>query len=124
VEHRSDIEGLRAIAVIAVLLFHFGVPGTDGGYVGVDVFFVISGFLITALLLREKEATGTISLRDFYARRIRRLLPVSFAVVVVTAIAGIVWLSPARLDDFAQEIVAAALFFPNMLFASRGANYL
>ena len=123
-EHRSDIEGLRAIAVIAVLLFHFGVPGTDGGYVGVDVFFVISGFLITALLLREKEATGTISLRDFYARRIRRLLPVSFAVVVVTAIAGIVWLSPARLDDFAQEIVSAALFFPNMLFASRGANYL
>jgi peptidoglycan/LPS O-acetylase OafA/YrhL len=124
VEHRSDIEGLRAIAVIAVLLFHFGVPGTDGGYVGVDVFFVISGFLITALLLREKEATGTISLKDFYARRIRRLLPVSFAVVVITAVAGIVWLSPARLDDFAQEIVAAALFFPNMLFASRGANYL
>ena len=123
-EHRSDIEGLRAIAVIAVLLFHFGVPGTDGGYVGVDVFFVISGFLITALLLREKEATDTISLRDFYARRIRRLLPVSFAVVVVTAIGGIVWLSPARLDDFAQEIVATALFFPNMLFASRGANYL
>ncbi|CAB4553806.1 MAG: acyltransferase family protein [Actinobacteria bacterium] len=123
-EHRSDIEGLRAIAVIAVLLFHFGVPGTDGGYVGVDVFFVISGFLITALLLREKEATGTISLRDFYARRIRRLLPVSFAVVAVTAIAGIVWLSPARLDNFAEEIVAAALFFPNMLFASRGANYL
>lgn len=123
-EHRSDIEGLRAIAVIAVLLFHFGVPGTDGGYVGVDVFFVISGFLITALLLREKEATGTISLRDFYARRIRRLLPVSFVVIAITAVAGIIWLSPARLDDFAQEIVAAALFFPNMLFASRGANYL
>jgi peptidoglycan/LPS O-acetylase OafA/YrhL len=85
VGHRFDIEGLRAIAVIAVLLFHFGVPGTDGGYVGVDVFFVISGFLITALLLREKEATGTISLRDFYARRIRRLLPVSFFVVAITA---------------------------------------
>ena len=123
-EHRSDIEGLRAIAVIAVLLFHFGVPGTDGGYVGVDVFFVISGFLITALLLREKEATGTISLRDFYARRIRRLLPVSFVVIAVTTVAGIIWLSPARLDNFAEEIVAAALFFPNMLFASRGANYL
>jgi len=124
VEHRSDIEGLRAIAVVAVLLFHFGVPGTDGGYVGVDVFFVISGFLITALLLREKESTGTISLRDFYARRIRRLLPVSCVVIAITAIAGIIWLSPARLDDFAQEIVATALFFPNMLFASRGANYL
>ena len=123
-EHRFDIEGLRAIAVIAVLLFHFGVPGTDGGYVGVDVFFVISGFLITALLLREKEATGTISLKDFYARRIRRLLPVSFVVIAITAVAGIIWLSPARLDDFAQEIVATALFFPNMLFASRGANYL
>lgn len=123
-EHRFDIEGLRAIAVIAVLLFHFGVPGTNGGYVGVDVFFVISGFLITALLLREKEATGTISLRDFYARRIRRLLPVSFIVIAVTAIAGIIWLSPARLDNFAQEIVAAALFFPNMLFALRGGNYL
>ena len=85
-KHRRDIEGLRAVAVLAVLLFHFGVPGTQGGYIGVDIFFVISGFLITSLLLDERMTTGRVSLRDFYARRIRRLLPISATVLVVTAV--------------------------------------
>lgn len=79
-QRRADIEGLRAVAVLAVLLFHAGVPGLAGGYVGVDVFFVVSGFLITSLLVNEKETSGTISLSSFYARRIRRLLPVSAVV--------------------------------------------
>ena len=72
---RPDIEGLRAVAIGAALLCHAGIPFLAGGYVGVDVFFVISGFLITGLLLREVESSGGISLRGFYARRIRRLLP-------------------------------------------------
>jgi peptidoglycan/LPS O-acetylase OafA/YrhL len=73
VKRRTDIEGLRAIAVLAVLLFHAGVPGVSGGYVGVDVFFVVSGFLITSLLVAEKTNTGTVSLGAFYARRARRI---------------------------------------------------
>ena len=71
---RADIEGLRAVAVTAVVLFHAAVPGINGGYVGVDVFFVISGFLITGLLWREVSGTGSVRLRSFYGARARRLL--------------------------------------------------
>src|SRR3712207_6388145 len=74
---RPDVEGLRAVAVGAVLLYHAGVPFAPGGYVGVDVFFVISGYLITGLLLRELEKTGTIALARFYSRRAKRLLPLT-----------------------------------------------
>src|SRR6202000_1096668 len=83
---RPDIEGLRAVAVLAVVLFHADVPGVGGGYVGVDVFFVISGFLITGLLWREANTTGTVGLRRFYGARARRLLPASVAVGVITMI--------------------------------------
>ena len=109
-QHRKDIEGLRAIAVIAVLLFHFDIPGFGGGYVGVDVFFVISGYLITSLLINEREANGRISIRDFYARRARRLLPISVAVLAVTALASAIWLQPTRLSALANDIMAAAAF--------------
>ena len=85
--YRRDIEGMRAIAVVAVLLYHFGVPHTDGGFVGVDVFFVLSGFLITSLLLHERDTSGRISFAAFYARRARRLLPISATVLVATAVA-------------------------------------
>ena len=87
---RPDLEGLRAVAVVLVLLYHASVPGVAGGYVGVDVFFVLSGFLITGLLLREAKRTGTISLPAFYARRARRLLPASALVLLVTVIASAV----------------------------------
>ncbi len=76
-EFRPDIEGLRAVALVAVVLFHADVPGVGGGFVGVDVFFVISGFLITGLLWREVSTTGTVGLRRFYGARARRLLPAS-----------------------------------------------
>ncbi len=122
--HRRDIEGLRAVAVAAVLLFHFGVPGTAGGYVGVDVFFVVSGFLITSLLVAERESTGRVSIGAFYSRRIRRLLPISATVLAVTAGASLIWLSPTRLDDLVAEMRAAALFGANILFAERGTDYL
>ena len=123
-KHRRDIEGLRAVAVIAVLLFHFGVPFTEGGFVGVDVFFVISGYLITSLLVNERIGTGRVSLVDFYTRRIRRLLPISATVLLVTALAAAVWLEPTRLADLARDIRAAATFTVNMVFADRGTDYL
>ena len=81
-EFCPNIQGLRAVAVLAVVLFHADMPGVGGGFVGVDVFFVISGFLITGLLWREVSSTGTIRLRDFYGARARRLLPASATVGV------------------------------------------
>ncbi len=124
VVRRDDIEGLRALAVAAVLLFHFGVPGTEGGFIGVDVFFVISGFLITGLLISERESSGRISLVGFYARRARRILPVSTVVLAATAVASAVWLEPSRLGDLAVDIAGAAFFGANIVFGDRGADYL
>jgi len=124
VKRRTDIEGLRAIAVLAVLLFHAGVPGVAGGYVGVDVFFVVSGFLITSLLVAEKSNTGKVSLGAFYARRARRILPVSALVAVATLIASWIWLEPLRLRSLSNDVLAVALFSSNFVFANRGADYL
>jgi len=124
VKRRTDIEGLRAIAVLAVLLFHAGVPGIGGGYVGVDVFFVVSGFLITSLLVAEKTDTGKVSLGAFYARRARRILPVSALVAVATLCASWVWLEPLRLRSLSRDVLAVALFSSNFVFARRGADYL
>ena len=84
---RPDIEGLRAVAVLAVIFFHSGLPGVGGGFVGVDVFFVISGFLITGLLRREVSTAGTVRLLRFYGARARRLLPASATVGVIVMIA-------------------------------------
>ena len=124
VKRRTDIEGLRAIAVLAVLLFHAGVPGVAGGYVGVDVFFVVSGFLITSLLVAEKNNTGKVALGAFYARRARRILPVSALVAVATLIASWIWLEPLRLRSLSHDVLAVALFSSNFVFANRGADYL
>lgn len=122
--HRRDIEGLRAVAVLAVVLYHFGLPGFAGGFVGVDVFFVVSGFLITSLLVDERRMTGRIALREFYARRVRRLLPISAVVLSVTALASAVWLDVTRHEQLVDDIAAAALFGANLLFAQRGTDYL
>src|SRR5689334_8867027 len=91
---RPDIEGLRAVAVLAVVLFHAQIPGLDGGFIGVDVFFVISGFLITGLLWRETSTTGTVRLRTFYGARARRLLPAAALVGIITLITAAVLLPP------------------------------
>lgn len=123
-EYRNDIEGLRAIAVGVVLLYHFGVAGFDGGFVGVDVFFVISGYLITSLLLHERERHGRVSFSAFYARRARRLLPISATVLVATAIAGAVVLPATRLTDLGADVRWSAGFGANVLLARRGADYL
>jgi peptidoglycan/LPS O-acetylase OafA/YrhL len=121
---RPDLEGLRAVAVSLVLLYHAAVPGFGGGYVGVDVFFVLSGFLISGLLLRELEASGTISLPSFYARRLRRLLPAVALLILVTVVASVVLLSPLRAGDVAADGVAAALYSSNLRFAVQATDYL
>ena len=121
---RPDIEGLRAVAVLAVLAFHIGLPGLGGGFVGVDVFFVISGFLITGILVREFGAVGRIDLKTFYARRMRRLLPMALIVIVVTLILSAVVVSPFRLDDIAADGAASALYVANLRFAREATDYL
>jgi peptidoglycan/LPS O-acetylase OafA/YrhL len=120
---RPDIEGLRAIAIVAVLLCHAGVPFLAGGYVGVDVFFVISGFLITGLLVRELEGTGTISLRGFYARRAKRLLPLSAVLLATVGVLSMILLSPLRNTEVAGDIIASALYVANWHFAAQSVDY-
>ena len=121
---RADVEGLRAVAVVAVVLYHAGVPLTDGGFVGVDVFFVLSGFLITGLLRRELAATGRVSLREFYARRARRLLPASVLVLVFTVVAAVFVFSPLRAADVGKDAAAAAGYVANYRFALVRTDYL
>ena len=121
---RKDIEGLRALAVVAVILYHAHFLGMRGGFVGVDVFFVISGFLITTLLVREHARTGRVSFARFYARRARRLLPASAIVVVGTLIAGSYWLEPLRLRDLGTDAAASSAFVANFVFAARDTDYL
>ncbi|MFF0744875.1 acyltransferase family protein [Streptomyces sp. NPDC004111] len=121
---RPDIEGLRAVAVLAVLAFHAQIPGMQGGFVGVDVFFVISGYLITGLLVREAIGTGRIALGDFFSRRARRLLPSAAVVLVAVAAAG-AWLTvPLRRTDLEHDVVAAALSVVNWRFVSQQTDYL
>lgn len=121
---RPDIEGLRAVAVLAVLAFHAGIPGTAGGFVGVDVFFVVSGYLITGLLVREAITTGRIRLGDFFSRRARRLLPSAAVVLGAVAVAG-AWLTvPLRRTDVEYDVVAAALSLANWRFVAQRTDYL
>src|SRR5687768_9708620 len=121
---RPDLEGLRAIAVLLVLLYHAGVAAFGGGYVGVDVFFVLSGFLITGLIVRELEATGSIGLAAFYARRARRLLPAAALALAVTVIASAILLPSLRVGDVAVDAAAAALYVSNIRFAVQATDYL
>ncbi|WP_142760729.1 acyltransferase, partial [Mycobacterium sp. MFM001] len=123
-EFRPDIEGLRAVAVLAVVLFHAEVPGVGGGYIGVDVFFVISGFLITGLLWREVRTAGTVRLRRFYGARARRLLPASATVGVITAIGAAVLLPPFQARTVIGDGIASAFYVGNYRFVLQGVDYL
>jgi peptidoglycan/LPS O-acetylase OafA/YrhL len=122
--YRPDIEGLRAVAVLAVVLFHADIPGVGGGFVGVDVFFVISGFLITGLLWREMSTAGTVRLRRFYGARARRLLPASATVGVVTMVGAVVLLPVLRARGIVGDGIASALYVSNYRFILEGVNYL
>lgn len=113
--YRPDIDGLRAVAVLAVVLYHFRVAPFSGGFVGVDVFFVISGFLITRLIWSEIGA-GKFSFVNFYERRVRRILPALFAVLAVITVAAIILLFPQMLVNYAMSLIAAAGFVSNFHF--------
>lgn len=111
----AEIQGLRALAVLLVIAFHG--KFLHGGFIGVDIFYVISGYLITGLLIRELEETGSISFRNFYARRIKRLLPSSFVVLISTALVGLLLMPSNMRADLGRNIVATALYVSNYLFA-------
>ncbi len=106
------------------MLYHAGVPFLPGGYVGVDIFFVISGFLITSHLLQGLAAEGRIRFGDFYARRARRILPASFLVLALSLISALIWYPPLLMKEVWQGAMATALYIPNYLFATNGTNYL
>ncbi|WP_372615139.1 acyltransferase family protein [Aquicoccus sp.] len=114
-KYRAEIDGLRTVAVVPVILFHAGFSVFSGGFVGVDVFFVISGYLITTLLLQDLER-GRFSLLDFYERRIRRILPALCLVVALCFPAAWVLMLPDQYRDFSQSVAAVALFVSNVLF--------
>jgi peptidoglycan/LPS O-acetylase OafA/YrhL len=113
--HRKEIDGLRALAVLPVILYHGGFDAFSGGYIGVDVFFVISGFLITSIIVEEQLA-GRFSIATFYERRARRILPALFFVMLVCVPVGWVWMLPDELASFGQSLVSVSLFVSNLLF--------
>ena len=121
---RPDIQGLRAIAVVLVVLYHAGLSLLSGGYIGVDVFFVISGFVITGLLLRERTSSGRTSLLDFYGRRSRRIIPAATVVIVATVVMTYVRLGVVYGTLTATAARWTAVFLANFHFASVGTNYL
>jgi len=113
--YRADIDGLRAIAVLSVLLYHVEAPLVSGGYVGVDVFFVISGFLITSIIVKDIDA-GAYSIARFYERRIRRIFPALFPVILFSLVVGALMYDWRAFKDLGQSITATTLFSSNILF--------
>ena len=114
-KYRAEIDGLRALAVLPVILFHAGFELFGGGFVGVDVFFVISGYLITSIIISEM-GRDNFSLINFYERRARRILPALFFVMLVSIPFAWFWLTPGDLKDFGQSLIAVATFSSNILF--------
>lgn len=121
---RLEIQGLRAVAVLLVAIHHIWPQALPGGYVGVDVFFVISGYLITGLLLREFEKTGRISMSRFYARRIKRLLPAATVTLVAVMVASLFLMPHMHWQDTALEVLASAFYVENWWLAARAVDYM
>jgi peptidoglycan/LPS O-acetylase OafA/YrhL len=120
---RGDINGLRVLAIVPVVAFHAGVPGFNGGFVGVDVFFVISGFLITTNLLREVESTGRINIGKFWAKRVRRLVPASVLMLLVSLPVALWLLSPLQWAALGKSAGASLLYVSNFVFARQSTDY-
>ena len=121
-KYRAEIDGLRALAVVPVILFHAGFELFIGGFVGVDVFFVISGYLITTILIEDLE-NQRFSLVNFYERRVRRILPALFFVIFVCIPFAWMWMLPSQIKDFSQSLVAVNLFASNILFWRESGDY-
>ncbi|MDJ1009699.1 MAG: acyltransferase family protein [Paracoccaceae bacterium] len=121
-QYRPDIDGLRAVAVIPVVFYHAGLAGFSGGFVGVDVFFVISGYLITRII-HDEMLQGRFSILSFYERRARRILPALLAVLAASFVAGWVWLGPADYDAMARAAGAVLLFVSNVWFWQNSGGY-
>ncbi|AZZ51151.1 SGNH hydrolase domain-containing protein [Rathayibacter festucae] len=121
---RHDIQGLRAVAVALVIADHVDLPPFHGGYIGVDVFFVISGFLITSHLMSRLRSTGRIGFADFYARRMRRILPAALLVAGVSLVAALLFMPPLTAGGLTRMAIATALYVPNLELALSGTNYL
>ena len=113
--YRAEIDGLRALAVIPVILFHAGFEIFGGGFVGVDVFFVISGYLITSIIINDIEKER-FSIINFYERRARRILPALFFIMLITIPFAWMWMIPTQLSDYSQSLIAVSLFASNILF--------
>lgn len=113
--YRAELDGLRAIAVSLVVLYHAGFSTFSGGFVGVDVFFVLSGFFMTAVIMKEIDA-GTFDIARFYARRIRRIVPALVAVLIITSGLSLIFFMPQELERFAKSVRTVALFYPNVAF--------
>lgn len=122
--YRADIDGLRAVSILLVVAFHAGLVGFEGGYVGVDVFFVLSGYLITSLLVLEQQRTGRVSLADFVARRVRRLLPLAALVIATTVMFGFWLLPPVQRRILALDAVASSLYVANWRSAAQTTAYV
>ena len=114
-KYRAEIDGLRALAVVPVILFHAGFELFSGGFVGVDVFFVISGYLITTIIIEDIE-NNCFSFVYFYERRVRRILPALFFVMLTCIPFAWMWMVPGQMKDFSQSLVAVSLFASNLLF--------
>lgn len=120
---RSDIEGLRAVAILLVLAAHFALPGMTAGFIGVDIFFVISGYLITSILLREYESRGRITLSTFYANRLRRLLPALATMLIFSSVAAYLVIPSTQLTPQASAAASAAFWISNIFFTFSDTNY-
>src|SRR5437016_5057224 len=123
-DHRRDLEGLRGIAILSVVLYHLDASLFPGGFIGVDIFFVLSGFLITGILVRDLSDSGRVRLGEFWARRARRILPAAALVLLVTAIASLLIVSPIELGNVGRDISAAGYYGFNWRAALRSIDYL
>jgi len=116
-KYRKDIDGLRAIAVLTVIFYHAGFSFLSGGFIGVDVFFVISGYLITTIIISEKQK-GIFTITNFYERRARRILPALYFIIITSLPFAWLWMYPQQLKDFFESIASVSLFSSNFLFWS------
>jgi len=121
-DYRREIDGLRALAVLPVIFFHAGFQSFSGGFVGVDIFFVISGYLITSIILTEKSS-GRFTLINFYERRARRILPALFVVMLACLPFAWLWLLPGNLNDFSKSLIFVSIFSSNFLFFNQSGYF-